>query len=801
MRGPYFEADWRREQLRTNLWLVPVVQTIGIVVLFGITYTVDRSAYDGWIRFPSWVLQGSADSARVVLATVAASIITVVGIVFSITIVALTLASTQFGPRMLRNFVRDPGTQVALGTFVASFCYAMIALVSVGGGPHGDFVPHLSITVTFMLTLADVAVLIFFLNHIASMIQLPVVIARIAATLDKEITALDRSGEFGVGAARGPSHEELLARLADSGAPIRTPRSGYLQVIRHDSLLKIATKADAVIQLPYRPGHFVVAGQVIARVWPPEAAESVAERLALGHITGAYRTLPQDISFGFDQLVEIGLRALSPAVNDTFTGMTCVDWIADGLCRISTSWRPQRIRRDAEGNIRVIAFQPDFERLVERTFDTIRQAAVGMPAIMIRQLEALAKIMEQTPDRALQTPLIRQAEAIQQSSLATVADPSDRDDVTERYEAVMALVHPTVTPSTAEPNGASSGLAATVRRVTTELKADLVLSGGGVKGIGLSGAAVALMEAGYAIQRVSGTSAGSIVGAILAAGADELTPEQVEQLTMTLPYKKFLDPTHITGIPLLGPAWGVLSETGIYKGDYAHDWIRTELANLGVRTFGDLAIDAPNLPPEQRYRLVVTASDVTTGQLVRLPWDYHRLYGLDPDEQQVADAVRASMSIPFFFRTAKLTSTSGLTSTLVDGGMLSNFPIDSFDRRDGKPPRWPTFGVTLLPNLPQGNDKVIPALAPVNWLFGGPPLIEALITTMIVGRDQTYLNQPWVDSRAIRVDSSKVGFLDFNIGTKQMQELYQSGYNAADRLSLHLELERVPRAFPATRSR
>ena len=117
-----------------------------------------------------------------------------VGVVFSITIVALTLASTQFGPRMLRNFVRDPGTQVSLGTFVGSFCYTMVALVSVGGGPHGDFVPHLSITVTFMLTLADVAVLNFFLNHIASMIQLPVVIARIAGTLADEIAALDRSG-------------------------------------------------------------------------------------------------------------------------------------------------------------------------------------------------------------------------------------------------------------------------------------------------------------------------------------------------------------------------------------------------------------------------------------------------------------------------------------------------------------------------------------------------------------------------------------------------------------------------------
>jgi NTE family protein len=315
---------------------------------------------------------------------------------------------------------------------------------------------------------------------------------------------------------------------------------------------------------------------------------------------------------------------------------------------------------------------------------------------------------------------------------------------------------------------------------TTALKADLVLSGGGVKGIGLAGSVVALMEAGYDVQRVSGTSAGSIVGAILAAGHDQLGPDQVEQLTMTLPYRKFLDPTPLTGIPLLGPAWGVLSETGIYKGDFAHDWIRSELKNLGVSTFGDLAYDDENLPPEQRYRLVVTVADVTTGQLVRLPWDYFRLYGLDPDDQEVADAVRASMSIPFFFEAAKLTSTSGLTSTLVDGGLLSNFPIDSFDRRDGKPPRWPTFGVTLLPNLPAGNDKVIPALKPVNWVFGGPPLLEELITTMIVGRDQAYLNQPWVSARAIRVDSTDVGFLDFKISQQQMQALYQRGYDAAE---------------------
>lgn len=448
----YFEADWRREAFRTNLWVVPALETLAILLLFAVTYAVDRAAYDGLFRLPSWVLSGTADSARVVLATVAAAIITVVGIVFSITIVALTLASTQFGPRMLRNFVRDSGTQVTLGAFVATFCYAMVTLVFVGGGPHGDFVPHLSITVTLVLTLADVGVLIYFLNHIAAMIQLPVVIARIAAALATEIATQDHGGVFGAESARGPTYDDLLIQLADSGAPIRTPRSGYLQVIRHDTLVKIASAADAVIQLPYRPGHFLVAGQVAAWVWPASAAPAVERSLALGHVTGAYRTLPQDISFGFDQLVEIALRALSPAVNDTFTALTCVDWIADCLCRISTSWRPQRIRRDAGGQIRLIAHQADFDRLVDRTFDTIRQAAVGMPAIMIRQLDALAKIIEQTPDRARRTVLIRQAEAIQRANLATVADPTDRDDVTHRYQTIMALLCPDPAPTFCEPS-------------------------------------------------------------------------------------------------------------------------------------------------------------------------------------------------------------------------------------------------------------------------------------------------------------------------------------------------------------
>jgi NTE family protein len=309
---------------------------------------------------------------------------------------------------------------------------------------------------------------------------------------------------------------------------------------------------------------------------------------------------------------------------------------------------------------------------------------------------------------------------------------------------------------------------------------DLVLSGGGVKGVGLVGSVVALMDAGYSVKRVSGVSAGSLVGSILAAASngDQLTTEEIKELALTLPYPKFRDP--IGPLPVVGRAWGLLRETGMYRGDFARDWVRSELKNLGVTTFGDLALDDHQLLEERRYRLAVTVTDVTTGQLVRLPWDYRRVYGLDPDDQLVADAVRASMSIPFYFRPVTLTSADRVTSTLVDGGVLSSFPIDSFDRFDRKPPRWPTFGITVIPNLPEGNDQVIPGLGALRFL-GPPTLLEQLITTMFVGHDQTYLNQPWVSARAIRVDSTAVNFLDFGISRQDAEALYDKGHAAAQK--------------------
>jgi len=428
------ESDWRDESLRTNLWLIPAAESVAAVLLFVVTLSIDRAASHGELTLPSWVISGSPDAARQILSSLAAAIITVVGVVFSIMIVTLTLASSQFGPRMLRTFIRDRGTQLTLGTFVATFFYAMLALISIGA----TFVPHLSVTIALALTAVDLGVLIYFIHHIATVIQLPEVIASIARDLAQAIDAEADAPAGWSGIGNGVAPDVLRARLDRDGRVVTAPASGYLRFVRHVTLVRIAAEYDAVIRLQHRPGHFLTRGHAMATVWPPEVADKIGRRLAGVHITGPLRTLSQDIAFGIDQLVEIAIRALSPAVNDTFTALTCIDWLGDSLSKIAVSWHPHTFHRDGNGEIRLITVPVSYERLVQRSFEKVRQAAGGMPAVLIRQLDALHKIMTVAPASRSQV-LLDQADMIQRLSLRTVPEAADQADVTARYDALLKL--------------------------------------------------------------------------------------------------------------------------------------------------------------------------------------------------------------------------------------------------------------------------------------------------------------------------------------------------------------------------
>jgi len=307
-------------------------------------------------------------------------------------------------------------------------------------------------------------------------------------------------------------------------------------------------------------------------------------------------------------------------------------------------------------------------------------------------------------------------------------------------------------------------------------KVDLVLEGGGVKGIGLVGAVLTMSERGYVFPRVAGTSAGAIVASLIAAHqVAGRSLSNLETIMTSVDYGKFQDEQpleRLGGTP--GEIAELLLHMGIAKGDYLVEWLGNVLADLGVHTFADLAIsdtDDPGtgLPADQRFRLVVHTSDISRGALVRLPWDYPH-YGQDPATMRVVDAVRASMSIPFFFRPVTFSTPSGKV-TWVDGGMLSNFPITVFDRTDGEPERWPTWGIKL---------SARPAAVQVDRPAGNDfQLAMSCLQTLMAGWDRYHLDDENVTQRTIFVDTGSMSATDFGITKQEQSQLFKSGRSAA----------------------
>ena len=322
------------------------------------------------------------------------------------------------------------------------------------------------------------------------------------------------------------------------------------------------------------------------------------------------------------------------------------------------------------------------------------------------------------------------------------------------------------------------------------MDADLVLEGGGVKGIGLVGAFSTLVDHDYTFHRIAGTSAGAIVGALIAAG---MPPEDLQRVMRSVDYGHFQDEGFVDHLGLVGKGISILFEKGIYEGRYLVEWLDAILMDLGARTFGDLRIEDPNssLPPERAYKLVIMTSDVTRGRLVRLPWDYPK-YGLDPDEQLVADAVRASMSIPFFYEPQRFYGRDEqgerVRSFMVDGGMLSNFPIEVFDRTDGKPPRWPTFGIKLSakPSVPQLERFEVK---------GALGLARAMVGTMTNFHDQMHIDDPSVLARTMFVDTQHVKATDFDIDEPSQDMLFTNGERGAGKFLSGWDFERYVAEF------
>lgn len=434
--------------MRSSLWFWPILMTTLGIVLAEAMVLLDQSAWIARQHLVSkasealgvvWLFGLGAEGARTLLATIAGSMITIAATVFSITIVALSLAAGQLGPRLLRTFMRDRGTQLSLGMFIATFAYCIVVLGVVHGGDAAPFVPSASVTAALVLALGSLAVLIYFIHHVATAIQAPEVIAVVGADLDDAIEAL-----FPLPLPAPGTSTSLPAPaqgLHQGGVIVRAPTSGYVQHIDLDALIALAVEADFIVGLARRPGDHVLAGTVIATLWPQTTFDdALRQRVCAAFSFGRVRTSVQDLQFLMSQLVEIAQRALSPGINNPGTAEACIDRLAAALGTLTGRQLQPAHLADDSGCTRLLISRPDtFKSLLDAAFDPIRNYSAGSLQMGLKLAGAIAELAQLAQGEAQRQALLDQAEMVRRMAHA-MTESRDRQQLNAACQtAIRAL--------------------------------------------------------------------------------------------------------------------------------------------------------------------------------------------------------------------------------------------------------------------------------------------------------------------------------------------------------------------------
>ena len=439
MNNAKFSKLW--DSLHSSYWFIPMLMALGAIALAFAMISLDRAGKTGPIEQLGWVYAGGPDGARAVLSAVAGSMATVTATAFSITIVALQLAASNFGPRLLRNFMQDTGNQLVLGTFIATFIYCLLVLRSIHGEDYNLFVPQLSVTVGIALAIISIGVLIYFIHHASTIIQASHVITEVSHDFDQ---AIDRLFPEEIGQNQSESQRpigEIPEQFEREAVAIRATDAGYLQVIDDNTLMQLASQHELLIRLQAQPGQFLVKGNELVRIYPRERVDrSLADHIRKAFILGRERTEQQDIEFPINQLVEIALRAISPAVNDPFTAIRCIDRLSAGLSSLAQRQFPSPYRYDKAQNLRVIAQVVTFERLIDQAFNPIRQYAQSDSAVTVCLLVAITRIAEANRYTIYQCILRHHAEMILRGSKKGLSEEYDRKAVEKRYDRVIETI-------------------------------------------------------------------------------------------------------------------------------------------------------------------------------------------------------------------------------------------------------------------------------------------------------------------------------------------------------------------------
>lgn len=426
------------DRLRSSFWFLPSVMTGCAVVLAFASIALDEAVMNQWLRSPVWAYSGGAEGASMVLGTIAGSMMTIAGVVFSMTLVALSLASSQFGSRLLRNFMRDTANQVVLGTFVSTFVYCLLIMRTIRRAEETLFVPHLSVTIGVLFALVSLGVLIYFIHHVAVSIQADEIVARVGAELIDGVERLfpQQIGEGATQPAAPLLDLDLGLAFSHESGTVAVAADGYLQYIDGDALMALAEQEDVLLQLERRPGQYVVCGSPLVMAWPGDkVTEKFAAEVNSAFVLGHQRTSAQDVEFAIHQLVEIAVRALSPGINDPFTAMACVDRLGSALCRLAQRDMPSSHRFDEQGQLRIVAPAPTFSGIVDAAFNQIRQYARSSAAVTIRLLETITVIAAATSRPQDQAALQLHADMIVRGAREGLPEDEDRRVAEDRYQA------------------------------------------------------------------------------------------------------------------------------------------------------------------------------------------------------------------------------------------------------------------------------------------------------------------------------------------------------------------------------
>ena len=426
---------WNR--LMSDFWFIPAVITIGIIILFAVTQFLDQLTFTNLSSLPI-IFSGGATAARSVLAAIAGSLITVIATVFSLTTVVFVLASGQYTPRLLRSFAADRGLQVVLGTYIATFVYALLVMriIRTGESEGATFIPIISVSAAVVLALICVAMLIYFIYHVINLIQPSTIFQRIHDESAKPITMLDDLDGSPQEVKDPKNRPDLESLLAGTPSVMRARKSGYIQYLNVDAIVDaVAVGGETrVVEIPFSPGDFVAAGLPVARIWIARGNDFTSDsedKVRRAFLFGKERTFQQDFTFGLRQLTDIALKGLSPSTNDPTTAMQAMDRTEAILITLGTKALSRRVQEWEVGGGRVLVKigYPSFDDIVELAFDQIRGAAFATAQVVFlkRFLEVIDRALQANVSPERQQALWDRAFTV--ACLAPQQLPAERDAV------------------------------------------------------------------------------------------------------------------------------------------------------------------------------------------------------------------------------------------------------------------------------------------------------------------------------------------------------------------------------------